>query len=127
LLILLEGGLCLACAKLLLHSIPFRLLRRTMGPQTSLPAQIANARDLAVMASIGSALRAIGRRVAPLQQCLPQAIAAHWMARWRHVPNTRIMTENLSVKDHSRLRKTDAHVAIEVDGQVMLMSESQGR
>jgi hypothetical protein len=37
------------------------------------------------------------------------------------------MIENLSLNSEWRVRKAAAHIAIEVDGQVMLMSESQGR
>jgi len=86
--ILLEAAICLTCAKLLVRGIPFRLLVLTLGRKNRKPpSNCANASP-APIADIGSALRAIGRRLIPLRQCLPQAIAAYWMARRRNVSST---------------------------------------
>ena len=87
-LILMEAGVCVTCAKVLVHSIAFRYLTKMIGRQSVESPELIDAAGSRVMTDVGWALRAIGRRVETLRQCLPQAIAAHWMARRRKVTST---------------------------------------
>jgi hypothetical protein len=83
--LLLEASVCLAVAKLLVYRVPFRYLASTIRE-----ARTHTSDDLgaAIRKEVGWACRAIGKRLTVLRQCLPQAIAAHWMLRRRHLPST---------------------------------------
>ena len=86
-LLLLEAGVLLASAKCLARLLPFRILARGLG-RVNGRQQVFRPCDAQTRSDIGWALRAIGRRIRPLEQCLTQATAARWMLGWRRFPTT---------------------------------------
>lgn len=84
----LEALLCLAWAKLLIHTVPFRRLAPRLGQtQTETPPAIAAA-ERARAVHVSWAVQAVARHVPLRFICLPQAIAAKWMLRRRGIATT---------------------------------------
>ena len=86
--LLTEAGVCVAIAKVLVHGVPFRWTARTMGTKSMITPEHEDGRTAANAKEIRWALQAIARRVRPLRQCLPQAMAAQWMTRRRGIRST---------------------------------------
>lgn len=83
-----EAGLLLIAAKLVVKTIPFRLLAQRLGPVNTESAETVQKNDAIIAAQTGWAVGAIARRISTLEQCLLQALAAHWMLSRRGVANT---------------------------------------
>lgn len=75
-------------AKLMVHTIPFRHLARTLGRTPAETSPTISAGDRAVAVKISWAVQAAARYVPLGFVCLPQAIAAQRMLRRRGLAST---------------------------------------
>jgi hypothetical protein len=83
-----EALLWLLWSKLLVHTIPFRRLAPQLGPAKSETPSAVTPAERAHAVEVAWAIRTAAL-YAPLGfVCLPQAIAAKWMLRRRHIPST---------------------------------------
>lgn len=86
--LLAEAGGCLVAARLAVWFVPFRRLATGLGDKMAeSPAEDIEAQRAAA-ARIGWAVRALGRRLPWMSQCLVQAVAATWMLQRRRIPST---------------------------------------
>jgi hypothetical protein len=87
-LLLLEALAWLCWAKLLLLLVPFRWLAPRLGkPQSESPAAISPD-ELDLAEHVSWAVQSVAAHVPLGFVCLPQAIAAKWMLRRRHLAST---------------------------------------
>jgi hypothetical protein len=86
--LLCEALACLCWAKLLLLLVPFRWVAPLLGkPQTESPPAITSGeRDLVLR--VAWAVQSAAKHVPLGFVCLPQAMAAKWMLRRRHLAST---------------------------------------
>ena len=86
--LLAEAGGCLVAARLAVWFVPFRRIANRLGDKMAeSPAEDTEAQRAAA-ARIGWAVRALGRRLPWMSQCLVQAVAATWMLQRRRIPST---------------------------------------
>lgn len=85
---LVEAGLLLIAAKLVVKTIPFRLLAQRLGPIDVESANAVGESASTTAAQTGRAVQAIARRLPIFKQCLVQALAARWMLSRRSVAST---------------------------------------
>lgn len=86
--LLLEALACLCWAKLLLLLVPFRWVAPLLGKsQTESPPDITPA-ELDLAEHVSWAVQSAARHVPLGFVCLPQAMAAKWMLRRRHLAST---------------------------------------
>ena len=85
---LLEALVCLCWAKLLLLLVPFRWVAPLLGkPQTESPPAITTV-ERSVVQRVSWAVQSVAAHVPLGFVCLPQAMAAKWMLRRRHLAST---------------------------------------
>ncbi|HYP15048.1 MAG TPA: lasso peptide biosynthesis B2 protein [Bryobacteraceae bacterium] len=116
-LLLFEAGVALVGAKCLARILPFSFLARALGKVSGVPDRAHDPSNHATF-RIAWALRAIGRRVRPLNQCLIQAIAAHWMLRRRGMPAAIVLGVQKEGSDQLR-----AHAWVHSGAQMVVGGE----
>lgn len=87
-LLLLEAFILLGIARLLVLSIPFRWLAVSLGKHMRESAPQAEPADLQQARLIGQAIRSVANNTPWDSVCLPQAVAAQWMLKWRRIAAT---------------------------------------
>lgn len=86
--LLAEAAGCLVAARLAVWFVPFRRLATGLGDKmVESPAEDTEPQR-ATATRIGWAVRALGRRLPWMSQCLVQAVAATWMLQRRRIPST---------------------------------------
>lgn len=113
-LLLLEALGFLCWAKFLIRAVPFRRIAPHLGSaMVESPVDVSEAeRQLALR--IAWAVQAVTRNMPLGFVCLPQAIAAKWMLRRRHLPSTLYL--GLQRKDDS---KPTAHAWLRVGNTIL--------
>jgi hypothetical protein len=86
--LLADAGGCLVAARLAVWFVPFRRLANGLGDKMAESPTEDTEAQRATAARIGWAVRALGRRLPWMSQCLVQAVAATWMLRRRRIPST---------------------------------------
>jgi len=86
--ILAEACACLVAARVAVWFVPFRRLASGLGDKMSVSPSEDIETHRATSDSIGWAVRALGRRLPGMRQCLVQAIAVTWMLKRRQIPST---------------------------------------
>lgn len=87
-LLLLEAFVLLGCARLLVLTVPFRWLARTLGEQMRESPPEAGPEELRIADLVGSAVRSAAGNTPWESVCLPQAVAGQWMLRRRRIVAT---------------------------------------
>jgi hypothetical protein len=87
-LLLLEAFFLLGLARILVLTIPFRWLARTLGRHMLESSTDAAAADLHLAVLIGQAVRAAAGNTPWESVCLPQAVAGQWMLKRRGITAT---------------------------------------
>jgi hypothetical protein len=87
-MLLLEAFFLLGLARVLVLTIPFRWLARTVGQHMQESAPEAAAADLQLAGLIGQAVRSAAGNTPWESVCLPQAIAGQWMLKQRGIAAT---------------------------------------
>lgn len=112
--LLVEAGVWLAAARLVVVAVPFRWLVPRLGAHM---AESPPAGDAARLAGIGWAIRAVATRTPWRSMCLEQAITAKAMLRRRRIPNTLYLGLTRApaggerpIVAHAWLRSGDVHV-----------------
>ncbi len=118
-----EAVLWLIWAKFLVHGVPFRWVAPRIGRNNvETPATITPA-ERALAGEISWAVEAAARHVPLGFVCLPQAMAAKWMLRRRHLPSTLYLgvatdpTRKASLLAHAWLRAGDKIVTGAAEAQ----------
>jgi hypothetical protein len=83
-----EAGLGLVAARLAVWFVPFRRLAAGVGDLMAESPTDETEEQRASAASVGWAVRGLGRELPFMKQCLVQALAATWMLQRRRVPCT---------------------------------------
>jgi hypothetical protein len=113
---LIEAFALLLGARVAVAFLPFGVLARLAGGAPSrAPNPAADPRSL-VRRSINRA----ARFPAPWAVCLPRAIAAHWMLRWRGVESTVC----LGVRRDPEDGRMDSHAWLRTGGRILIGSSS---
>ena len=116
----LEAAAHLALARVLVRHVPMRWWRGRLN------AVVAGATDRAGARGAGRAVGGMVRRVArhlPFEAaCLPQAMAAQWMLRRRHVVSRLVF----GIRRVARNGKTAYHAWLTVDGQPVIGGRNAG-
>ena len=86
--LLAEAAGLLAVARLAVWFVPFRRLANHLGDVKAESPATSTDEQGAAAASIGWAVRTLGRRLPWMSQCLVQSVAATWMLQRRRVPST---------------------------------------
>ncbi len=86
--LVIEALLALTWAKLLVQLVPFKRLAPRLGQRESNTPPTISPVDRAHAVEISWAVQAVARHVPLGFVCLPQAIAAKWMLRRRHITST---------------------------------------
>lgn len=87
-LLLLEACTLLGIARLLVLTIPFRWLARTLGRHMQVSPPDAPAAELELAKLIGQAVRSAAGNTPWESVCLPQAVAGQWMLKRRGIAGT---------------------------------------
>ena len=118
--VVLEAVACLALASVLVHRVPMRYWRGSLNAAGADIAGAAVRREFS--RSVGRAVRRVARRLSFEPACLPQAMAAQWMLRRRHVSSHMVF----GVRRRSPGRPTDYHAWLTVDGERVLGGRNAG-
>lgn len=87
-LLLLEAFALLGVARLLVLTMPFRLLAGSLGEHMGQSAPKATPDDLRCARLIGQAVRSAANNTPWQSVCLPQAVAGQWMLKRRRIAAT---------------------------------------
>lgn len=87
-LLLLEAFALLGMARLLVLTVPFRWLARSLGKHMQESGAGTNPDDLRQARLIGEAVRSAANNTPWESLCLPQAVAAQWMLKRRCIAAT---------------------------------------
>jgi hypothetical protein len=83
---IIEAFLCLAAARLMIRVMPFRLLRRWLGPIGSMPVlPLQGDRGRHAVRQTRRWIRQVAAHAPFRAVCLPQAMAARWMLARRGI------------------------------------------
>jgi hypothetical protein len=86
--LLVEAFLLLAVARLAILILPFRWLAVTLGKRLAESDSTISQEDVQNACMIGRAVSAAARNTPWESVCLPQAVAAQWMLKRRHIAGT---------------------------------------
>ncbi len=86
--LLVEAGGLIVVARLAVWFVPFRRLAAKLGDAMAESPEAVIDEQRAAAASIGWAVRTLGRRLPWMSQCLVQAVAVTWMLQRRDIPST---------------------------------------
>jgi hypothetical protein len=86
--LLIEAFLLLGVARLSLLVLPFKWLAATLGRHKSETSAEMNPSDIGCARMIGQAVCAAANYTPWKSVCLPQAVAAQWMLKRRHISGT---------------------------------------
>ena len=114
--LLLEAFLLLGIARLGVLILPFRWLAKSLGQYMQEDQTSVLSADLQMARLIGGAVRSAAGYTPWESVCLPQAVAAKWMLRYRHIPCTVFLGV---MKDQTKPEKLAAHAWIRC-GQAIL-------
>ena len=107
--LLLEAFLLLGMARMGLLILPFRWLARSLGQHMQEDQTPLHSSDLKLARMIGGTVRTAANHTLWKSACLPQAVAAKWMLKRRHIPGTVYMGV---MKDETNPEKLAAHAWI---------------
>lgn len=119
----LEAVLWLAWAKLLVHGVPFRWVAPRLGRTNVETPEAITVTGRTLAGEISWAVEAAARHVPLGFVCLPQAMAAKWMLRRRHLPSTLYLgvaldpTRKAAMLAHAWLRAGDKIVTGAAEAQ----------
>ncbi len=105
-LLLLEAFVLLGFARLMVLAIPFRWLAGSLGKRMGESGTQVGESDLQHARMIGQAIRSAANNAPWVSVCLPQAVAAQWMLKHRHIPATLYLGV---AKDEAKPEKLAAH------------------
>jgi hypothetical protein len=104
--LLLEAFVLLGIARLTVLVLPFRWLAISLGRHMKETGTEINSSDLRSARMVGQAIRSAVRYTPWGSVCLPQAVAAQWMLKRRHVSGTVYIGV---AKDETKPEKLAAH------------------
>ncbi len=114
--LLLEAFVLLGIARLLVLTIPFRWLARSIGKHMNESGENVDPAELQFARMVGQAIRSAANYTPWKSVCLPQAVAAQWMLIRRRIPATLYLGV---AKNESLPQKLAAHAWLRC-GQVIL-------
>ena len=115
-LLLIEAFLLLGIARLAVLALPFKRLAVSLGRHMNeADAQISTT-DLNRARQVGQAVRSAVNYTPWESVCLPQAVAAQWMLKRRHIAGTLYLG---MAKDETRPEKLAAHAWLRCGGLIL--------
>ncbi len=105
-LVLLEAFALLGIARLVVLVLPFKWLAVSLGRHMKETGTEINSSDLCSARMVGQAVRSAVRYTPWESVCLPQAVAAQWMLKRRHVAATLYLGV---AKDQTKQENLAAH------------------
>lgn len=115
-MLLVEAFLLLGVARLGVLILPFRLLAKSLGRHMAVDQAPVHSASLQLARMIGGAVRSASNYTPWGSVCLPQAVAAKWMLKRRHIPGTVYLGV---MRDETKPEKLAAHAWIRC-GQAIL-------
>jgi hypothetical protein len=104
--LLMEAFVLLGVARLMVLALPFRWLAASLGKHRSEADAQISASDVTLARKVGQAVCSAASYTPWKSVCLPQAVAAQWMLKRRHI----VGTVYLGVaKDETKPEKLAAH------------------
>jgi len=113
---LLEAFLMLGVARLVVLTLPFKWVSVTLGKHMNESGMQISTSDLRQARMIGQAIRSAANYTPWESVCLPQAMAAQWMLKRRHIAGTLYLGV---AKDETKPEKLAAHAWLR-SGDVLL-------
>jgi hypothetical protein len=104
--LLLEAFALLGIARFLVLALPFKWLAVSLGRHMNEADAQISVPDLNLARSVGQAVRSAANYTPWKSACLPQAVAAQWMLKRRHVAGTLYLGV---AKDEAKPEKLAAH------------------
>jgi hypothetical protein len=117
---LLEAFLLLGMARLGVMVLPFRWLAKSLGKHMTEAATPIQTDDLHLARMVGRAVRSAASYTPWGSVCLPQAVAAKWMLRRRHIAGTVYLGV---MKDDTKPEKLAAHAWIRCGSVIVIGAE----
>jgi hypothetical protein len=105
-IVLLEAFLLLGAARMAVLILPFRWLARSLGKHMKETDKLLPPADLKLARTIGAAVQTAANYTPWGSVCLPQAVAAQWMLKRRHIAGTLYLGV---MKDETKPEKLAAH------------------
>ena len=105
-MLLLEAFILLCVARIGVLILPFRWLAKSLGQHMKDEQTSLQDADLKTARMIGGAVRSAAGYTPWESVCLPQAVAAKWMLKNRHIPGTMYLGVR---KGESKPEKLEAH------------------
>lgn len=116
----LEAAACLALARVLARHVPMRCWRGSLNAAVAGAAARADVRGPG--RTVGRMVRKVARRLPFTAACLPQAMAAQWMLRRRHVASRLVF----GVRRAAGGRETAYHAWLTVGGKPVIGGRTAG-
>ena len=114
--LLLEAFTLLAVARLLVLTVPFKWLASSIGKHMSESGENVDPSELQRARMVGQAVRSAANYTPWKSVCFPQAVAAQWMLKRRHIPATLYL--GLS-KNEALPQKLAAHAWLRCGGVIL--------
>ena len=122
-LLLMEAFVLLGIARLAVLALPFKRLAVSLGRHMNeADAQISTS-DLNLARQVGQAVRSAANYTPWKSVCLPQAVAAQWMLKRRHIAGTLYLG---MAKDDAKPEKLAAHAWLRC-GDIILTGAASHR
>ncbi|MCX5784510.1 MAG: lasso peptide biosynthesis B2 protein [Elusimicrobia bacterium] len=115
-LLLLEAFVLLGIARLTVLALPFKWLSGSLGRHMNEAADLVSASELELARQVGRAVRSAANYTLWESVCLPQAVAAQWMLKRRHIAGTLYLG---LAKDEAKTEKLAAHAWLSCGGLVL--------
>ncbi len=119
--LLLEAFVLLGIARLAVLALPFKWLAGSLGRHMNEAADPVSASELALARQVGGAVCSAANYTVWESVCLPQAIAAQWMLKRRHIAGTLYLG---LAKDEAKPKKLAAHAWLSCGG--LLLTGARG-
>jgi hypothetical protein len=107
--LLMEAFMLLGVARLAVLALPFKWLAVSLGRHMNESDPQISASDLHHARMVGQAVRSAANNTPWESVCLPQAVAAQWMLKRRHIAGTLYLGV---AKDETKPKKLAAHAYI---------------
>ena len=121
--LLMEAFVLLGIARLAVLTMPFKRLAVSLGRHMNESDAQVSASDLNLARQVGQAIRSAANYTPWKSVCLPQAVAAQWMLKRRHIAGTLYLG---MAKDEAKPEKLAAHAWLRC-GDIILTGAASHR